>query len=642
MIRLRLGKRVPRNAANLAYVHSPGFSVGGNIALMDLSYTRPENIAAYGADRVVDITVPDLVDTQDIRLSSRSVLHAKVNVPKPLFYRYRIGRGTYDVLSNDATPGNLGVSREVIRKALVILDREDNVLRDLDWDINLVATDGTTGYTVDLYLGRRQRPDETFKVKYDAKSGSTILSNHIEVINAIEDMVQGTDYTLTQQSTGYLIGNLDAAVSYAPGVGLFYRGTGSNGTVTVTGTTLTLTDDALATYDITLTGKSVSDVVTEINELDLVEYWAVPLSPSTACRLVAGTFNVWSYGTEIDLDQIVHVRSNEEVRIQALRPYPDSTASPWYPRIDPGEFQVAGTISSSAVRFQYAVPEYANQTWSYTYGQPWRDMSQDLPEIIGDKMLQVHRRSIKDGSLTLYLKDRDVTSRIDDIDLLNGIIFLNQRFKGELTADYSYEEQAFVYTGIDLNTNSLHNPDLFGKYIGIYVTPYRILSSTPALRQTFSTCVRHVVRDTYAEVVSQVQGVLFDDASDPQAFLLGVYRPVLTAELDDVKIVDTRTRGGGITDEIKTTDEPESDFYWDIGNWDGQPFQDKGSLVVGVPEEIQGTGSPRLRLDIPVDPTGFVAPTGRLSWEFVQQMIDRHIAGGHMALIWPRTGAFSG
>jgi hypothetical protein len=63
--------------------------------------------------------------------------------------------------------------------------------------------------------------------------------------------------------------------------------------------------------------------------------------------------------------------------------------------------------------------------------------------------------------------------------------------------------------------------------------------------------------------------------------------------------------------------------------------------VVGLPEEVQGTGKPDMRLSIPVDPTGYVMPTGRLTKEFIQGTIDRHIAGGHLGLIWPRTGAFT-
>jgi hypothetical protein len=563
MIRLRTAKRVPENAAGLAYVHSPAFTVKDNLALLDLSYTRPENVAAYGGDVVVDIMAAQVVDIQDLHVSPRSVLHPKIGVAKPMFYSYRVGRGTYSVISNDALPANLPASKPVIRSSLVLLDRQDGLLRDIDWDIDVVANDGGNGYTIDLYLSRRPRADETFKIKYDAMSGATVFPNHIEVINSVPALTQGVDYTLTEQATGYTITGLSPAY-YAQGLGLFYRGSAVNGSITITPTEIRLTDDAAGVHTVSLVGRSVPEVASDINELRLAEYLAVPLSESGTARLILGTYSVYSYGLAVRLNQIAHVRYNEETRISTEKPYDGPVATPWYPRVDPGQFLQDGRIGATACKFEFGVPEYSSQTWSYTYGQPWRDMAQDLPDLIGSMMLRLHRAPVKDGSLTLRQDGKDVTAKVRDIDLLNGIVFLEQHVTGELVADYAYEERAFVYTGIDLNTNSLHNPSVFGKYIGIYVTPWKILSADAAVQQTFNTTVRHVVRDTYNEVVSQVQGIFFDDGSDPQAFLLGVFRPILVSDVDEINVVDTRTRGGGITDEIESTDEPESDFFWDI------------------------------------------------------------------------------
>jgi len=637
MIRLRLGKKVPRNAVNMAYIYGPGFTVEDNLALLDLSHERPENLCATGGMTVVDLSASDVVDTRDILISDRSILHRNLNRPTPLFYVHRIGGGTYSVRSLTAVAIDFDDARDEIRKSMVILDRNDDPLDDLDWDINVTANDGSDGFTVDLYLARRQAEDETFKVKYDAKSGATTLPNHIEVINADQDLNEGVDYTLSEQSAGYSIQGL-ASSSWAPGLGIFYTGTNPAGFVTVTATQVQLRDDLGVVHTVTYTGRTIAETAADINELNLTEYWAVALSESTTTRLVAGNYAPVSQGTVIRLSQMVHIKYNEETKIRLLRPYNDPPIRPWYPRINPGEFLQDGVVDSKPVKLLFAIPEYDDQTWSYAYGQPWRDKVDDLPEVLDSKIIKLSRAPVKSGTLKLYEGEKDVSSIVQDIDLLNGIVFLNERPRSEMTADYTYEEQNYLYTDLDVNTNSLHNPSVFGKYIGIYVTPYKILASDAGLQQTFTGSVRHVIRDTYSEVVQAVQNVKYDDGSDPNAFLLGVMRSSLVTDLDEVKIVDTRTRGGGLEEDVTETDEPESDFYWDIGNWGGKPFQDKGSIVIGIPSNVIGTGQPSLRSSIPIDPSGYFDPTGKLGTQFIQSVVDKHIAAGHLGIVWPRTG----
>ena len=620
----------------MAYVYAPSFTVEDNLSLIDLSYTRAENIAAFGGVVVVDLATSNLVNTQDVTISNRSILSRDVNIPVPLFYKYRIGRTNYQVYSKDADSNDVGQAKADLMKTLFILDRNNNPLDTLDWDINVIGTDGIDGFTVDLYLARRPKTTETFKVRYDAQDVVTdeVLSNRIEVINADAEYVAGTNFSLTQQSTGFSIAGLDPATDYAPAVGVFYNGSGSSGLVSTTSTYIQALGDDTSTYTVTTANKTTAQVVAELNEFGLEEYQFTQLSPSTTVRFATGAYNPQTYGLSISLDQMVHVKYNEETRIRVLRPYSDPTSKPWYPRVDVGQFLMDYAGTGNASRVLFGVPEYSGQTWSYTYGQPWRDMSNDQPTVLGEKMLQLRRAPVNYSSVKLYQDGRELSGTIQDIDTHNGVVFLNQKTKSEVTADYAYEERTYVYTGVDLNTTSLHNPNVFGKYIGIYATPYKILG--PSWNQTFSTCIRHVVKDTYNEVVEAVDGVLFDDATDPEAFLMGVLRPVLVADTDEIEIVDTRVRGGGIMESLGVTDEPESDFYWDVGRWGGKPFQDKGSLIVGVPNNMMGTGSPLLRASTPIPTTGYYAPTGRVSREYVQHAVDTHTAGGHLALLWQR------
>jgi hypothetical protein len=61
--------------------------------------------------------------------------------------------------------------------------------------------------------------------------------------------------------------------------------------------------------------------------------------------------------------------------------------------------------------------------------------------------------------------------------------------------------------------------------------------------------------------------------------LLGETYCFPNSTINDIEVIDARTRGGGITnkidDDIRRIIEPESDSYWDIGFWDGENFQQK-------------------------------------------------------------------
>lgn len=636
MIRARIVNKVPRNAVNIAYIFSPPFTPNDNISLQDLSYERPENIVTRGGDVVVPLSgALNRVETDNVTLSRRSVLRRDTLRPIPLYYKYQLPYSVYSRTSG--TIVNKAVETD-IRQEITLLDRNNEPITNLDWDLEVSATDGAGGYTTTLYLPRRQTEDETFKVKYHAKSGVTLYPNHIDVINATPELTINVDYTLQEEADGFSIQGLDAALNAAPGIGIFYKGTGASGVVTVSATNITFPRDGGGTDTYTLAGKSINDLVIEINEAGLAAWFVVALSECSVATLATGSTTVYPRGATVTLPGYTHAKYQEEVKMRVLGPYNDPTTMPWYPRIDPGQFLVDGTIGAVAVKFLYGVPEYATQAGSFTHNRPYRDKVNDTPRIIGPRMLQVSRYPLKSSTITLYAKGKSANSDIDDIDLLNGIIFLNVDAVRSYTADYTYEERSYVYVGIDLNTTALHNRDIFGKYIGIYATPYKILSAT--IPQTFTTCIHHVVRDTYAEVVSAVAAVQYDDGSDPQAFLLGILRPVLTADLDAVKIADTRVFGGGLEEGIESTDEPETDFYSDIGRFDGEPFQDKGSVIVGVPSNVLGTGMPRIAASIPIPTTGYTNPVGTFSQDDILRASEEHLGAGRMAMIWSRTGLY--
>jgi hypothetical protein len=62
------------------------------------------------------------------------------------------------------------------------------------------------------------------------------------------------------------------------------------------------------------------------------------------------------------------------------------------------------------------------------------------------------------------------------------------------------------------------------------------------------------------------------------------------SSMESINIIDTRSRGGGLLREIGRNIieeiEPEANFYWDIGYWDGEPYPENSVVVIRLSENI--------------------------------------------------------
>ena len=78
--------------------------------------------------------------------------------------------------------------------------------------------------------------------------------------------------------------------------------------------------------------------------------------------------------------------------------------------------------------------------------------------------------------------------------------------------------------------------------------------------------------------------------------------------------IDSRRRGGGIIDfevDEALQDNPEIQWHWDIGNWDGIPYPGNASYAVEVPVDILEA-----------------TPSGIFTQQEVKDIVDRHTAFG--------------
>lgn len=141
--------------------------------------------------------------------------------------------------------------------------------------------------------------------------------------------------------------------------------------------------------------------------------------------------------------------------------------------------------------------------------------------------------------------------------------------------------------------------DDLGNYLDSYAVDYYFVSPVLAL----------VPESSRADVAF----CTLEPSAEEGALLVGR----ITLDLPDLTpaVVDARRRGGGVREDLLSqavTIEPEARHYWDIGYWDGEPWQRYGSGVVILPEDVlAGGGDARER---------------------VRQAIDRHKAWGTLLL----------
>jgi hypothetical protein len=639
MLRLRFVGRVPKNAVNVAYVESKPLTPRESVSMVDMSHRRAENLAIYSGGEFNLRTTSGRVDTQDIVLSTRSVLSKNVRTPTPLYYQYVVGRPAAEdlrVVAN-VSPANLQLARLEILKTLQILDRSNNKIKGPPWDIEVTAVDGNGNFFVTLYLARLQTEAETFKLRYAAATaaGST-LPNHIEVINATPLAEPGSGFTLTQQANGYQITGL---ANTADGLGIFYTGSGANGQVrTVNGPPAAQVELWQGSWQAFMTGgKSLRELAAEINKAGL-DYLAVALSDSNTTRLqVVASTPVYSYGLALKQYDITRVRYNEKTRVRPLRPYDDIATLPWYPRVDRGEFTQQGTWRGASHLFHFKPQgaEYQATQAPYTSGR--MTLLDEKPRILDPHTVQLRRPNVDPNSVDVRIAGATVPATVEDYDRRNSVLFLSERLAdiNDVSISYAYEEASYVYTGVNLNPTGWHSPELLGKYVGVYMTPANVVG---VYAQSFERTIWHAVADDVPTLLQNVANVKFSTGESAEALLLGIYYVGSPAVLDDQTITDTRTRGGGLHPSVEPRKlgrwAREAEMFNDISAYDGEPFPP--TAVIGeFPNEMLGTGTPDLRRDPAADPSGFFYPSGLLDRSDVQSKLDRYKAGGVLGILDP-------
>lgn len=196
------------------------------------------------------------------------------------------------------------------------------------------------------------------------------------------------------------------------------------------------------------------------------------------------------------------------------------------------------------------------------------------------------------------------------VDIQKGIIYLDRdvTFKEELYVSYVYEEQYLEYKGyydeqakhffhLDLNPTIGHQytvrtvengtleyrevptEGLLGKEVFLYLLPNR--SDYGVLQQTELNCARHALSEEEWLKVKQ---------ANPYALLLARVQVRENTTIENVVVMDSRRRGGGLKDMIEVEEIEKragtAERFWDVGTFDGMAYYDNATLILKLPKTV--------------------------------------------------------
>lgn len=255
-----------------------------------------------------------------------------------------------------------------------------------------------------------------------------------------------------------------------------------------------------------------------------------------------------------------------------------------------------------------------------------------------------------------YVTVRDVDGEIKDVPsfyLLNKTVFVYLRAAAELeTGRQIVGEELKVELAngkwiahTKYNVNTARPYRLYLKYGGIELPctvenkllSYEFLSSNTIRFSNYTPLPNYYDRITIDYETDDFTGdikpgtfrpstifhVIGNDSDevieDDEVILLAKVLVRPNANKDNIVLIDTRTRGGGLKEEIDDDTrkylEPESDYYLDIGYFDGEPYPENGVVIVKLPQTILKEYG------------------GRFNREEVREIVKKHMAFGTLPVI---------
>lgn len=310
------------------------------------------------------------------------------------------------------------------------------------------------------------------------------------------------------------------------------------------------------------------------------------------------------------------------IKVQA--PREDGLLESWYPRIQFGHYSQILDQYGTHIKVCYTMPEYDTQHYSEKYGCPYVDVLEEKVTILNSHMVktQCFPLFIKDNETTISLfkklDDELFEIHIQDLSFSDGIIITKETISenDNIICNYTYVEESYIYRGywrnqddfarIDLNPNKYHtyndlnytpsevkpSRNLFNKVIYFFMRPtveYEVSADNDSLiyNPEDDTDIGKIILQNKETLYHQIDNAIPE--SDHDIYIGSVYIRQNTS-LHSTILTDSRTRGGGVLksmkDSLRKELEPESDYYLDIGYYDGEPYQENGVIIVRLDNSL--------------------------------------------------------
>ena len=310
------------------------------------------------------------------------------------------------------------------------------------------------------------------------------------------------------------------------------------------------------------------------------------------------------------------------IKVQA--PREDGLLESWYPRIQFGHYSQILDQYGTHIKVCYTMPEYDTQHYSEKYGCPYVDVLEEKVTILNSHMVktQCFPLFIKDNETTISLfkklDDELFEIHIQDLSFSDGIIITKETISenDNIICNYTYVEESYIYRGywrnqddfarIDLNPNKYHtyndlnytpsevkpSRNLFNKVIYFFMRPtveYEVDAENDSLiyNPEDDTDIGKIILQNKETLYHQIDNAIPE--SDHDIYIGSVYIRQNTS-LHSTILTDSRTRGGGVLESMKDSLrkelEPESDYYLDIGYYDGEPYQENGVIIVRLDNSL--------------------------------------------------------
>lgn len=356
-------------------------------------------------------------------------------------------------------------------------------------------------------------------------------------------------------------------------------------------------------------------------------------------EVLYGDYGLYEYTTKLVLEAPywvedgwiypgMKVKCIDSRHIKVLPPREDGLLDSWYPRIQFGHYSQVMDQHGAHTKVCYSMPEYDKQHFSTLYGKPFVDVQAEKVEILNSHMVKVKCFPLKIGSISVYKQLKNDITPIDvrDVSFSDGILILSDAISenDNILCDYTYLEESNVYRGfwrdqadfcrIDLNPNIYHTyndpnyvpsevkptKNLFNKVIYFFMRPtliYEVKEADDDLVYDEDTInvTDDLTEADLGTIIQEETDTLYHQIDNPEPqdnkdIYIGSVFIRQNSSLHSTILVDSRTRGGGLlesmSDSLRKELDPESDFYLDIGYYDGEPYQENGVIIVRLDNSI--------------------------------------------------------